>query len=184
MNTRYFSKLRESLPEPVRQFAGLVSLTFVVIFSFYILNVFFGQGDELVEKMKKEEARIAEANKLSKIISTLPSGILTFYEGSNNYNLSKEQYETVCKITKIIPQRAIMGANLINFKATQIYNTNGNQIAETFVNWDEKENKCMAGFVLIGSVDGEEKEKITVSGEVLNFLSTGIDTRVYFIKNF
>jgi hypothetical protein len=27
-------------------------------------------------------------------------------------------------------------------------------------------------------------EKITVNGEVLNFLSTGIDTRVYFIKNF
>ena len=27
-------------------------------------------------------------------------------------------------------------------------------------------------------------ETINVSGEVLNFLSTGIDTRVYFIKNF
>ena len=184
MNIRYFTKLKELLPEPVRQFGGLVSLTLVVIFSFAILNVFFGQGDELVEKMKKEETRIAEANKLSKIISTLPSGILTFYEGSNNYKLSKEQYKTVCKITKIIPQRAVMGANLINFKATQIYNTNGNQIAETFVNWDEKENKCMAGFVLSGSIDGGEKEKITVSGEVLNFLSTGIDTRVYFIKNF
>ena len=184
MNIRYFSKLRELLPEPVRQFGGLVSLTIVVVVSFAILNAFFGEGDELVEKMKKEEARIAEANKLSEIISTLPSGILTFYEGSNNYKLSKEQYETVCKITKIIPQRAVMGANLINFKATQIYNANGNQIAETFVNWDEKEKKCMAGFVLRGSVDGGEKEKITVSGEVLNFLSTGIDTRVYFIKNF
>ena len=46
------------------------------------------------------------------------------------------------------------------------------------------ENKCIAGFVLSGSVDGGENEKITVSGEVLNFLSTGIDTRVYFIKNF
>ena len=43
--------------------------------------------------MKKEEARIAEANKLSKIISTLPSGILTFYEVSDHYKLSKEQYE-------------------------------------------------------------------------------------------
>ena len=184
MNIRYFNKLRELSPEPVRQLGGLIFLTIVVIFSFAILNVFFGQGDELVEKMKKEEARIVEANKLSKIISTLPSGILTFYEGSNNYKLSKEQYEIVCKITKIIPQRAVMGANLINFKATQIYNTNGNQIAETFVNWDEEENKCMAGFVLSGSVDGGEKERITVRGEVLNFLSTGIDTRVYFIKNF
>ena len=89
--------------------------------------------------MKKEEARIAEANKLSEIISTLPSGILTFYEGSDHYKLSKEQYETVCKITKIIPQRAVMGANLINFKATaNIHCTNGNQIAKTFVNWDAK----------------------------------------------
>ena len=69
----YLNKFKEILPEPVRQFGGLVFLTFIVILSFTILNIFFGQGDELVEKMKKEEARIAEANKLSKIISTLPS---------------------------------------------------------------------------------------------------------------
>ena len=180
----YLNKLREVLPEPVRQLTGLVSLTLIVILSFAVLNIFFGQGEELVEKMKKEEARIADANKLSKIISTLPSGILTFYEGSDHYKLSKEQYETVCKITKIIPQRAIMGANLINFKAKQIYTANGNQITKTFVNWDKENNKCIAGFVLSGSINGGEKEKITISGEVLNFLSTGIDTRVYFIKNF
>ncbi len=164
MNVRYFNKLRELLPEPVRQFGGLISLTFVIILSFGILNVFFGQGDELVEKMKKEEARIAEANKLSKIISTLPSGILTFYETSDHYKLSKEQYETVCKITKIIPQRAVMGANLINFKATKIYTTNGNQIAETFVNWDKEKNKCIAGFVLNGSIDGAKKKKLLLVG--------------------
>ena len=184
MNDRYLNKLREFLPEPVRQFAGLISLTFFVILSFAILNIFFGQGEELVKKMKKEEVRIAEANKLSEIISTLPSGILTFYEVSDHYKLSKEQYETVCKITKIIPQRAVMGANLINFKAKKIYTTNGNQIAETFVNWNKESKKCIAGFVLSGKIDNGEKEKITVSGEVLNFLSTGIDTRVYFIKNF
>ena len=183
MNTRYFSKLRESLPEPVRQFGGLVSLTFVVIFSFYILNVFFGQGDELVEKMKKEEARIAEANKLSKIISTLPSGILTFYEASNYYKLTEEQYEKVCKITKIIPQRAVMGANLINFRAHELYTVNGNKINETFVKWDIEKKKCLAGFTVSGNNVGIN-ETVTVSGEVLNFLSTGIDTRVYFIKNF
>jgi len=184
MKDRYLNKLRELLPEPVRQFGGLVSLMFIIILFFAILNVFFGQGEELVEKMKKEEIRIAEANKLSEIISTLPSGILTFYDGSDHYKLSKEQYETVCKITKIIPQRAVMGANLINFKAKKIYTTNGNQIAETFVNWDNESKKCIAGFVLSGSIDDGENEKITVSGEVLNFLSTGIDTRVYFIKNF
>ena len=179
----YLNKLREILPEPVRQFGGLVSLTLIVILSFAVLNVFFGQGEELVEKMKKEEARIAEANKLSKIISTLPLGILTFYEGSDHYKLSKEQYETVCKITKIIPQRAVMGANLINFSAKKLYTINGNKINETFVKWDNEKNKCFAGFTVSGSNVGIN-ETVTVSGEVLNFLSTGIDTRVYFIKNF
>ena len=179
----YLNKLIGILPEPARQFGGLVSLIFIVILSFAILNVFFGQGDELVEKMKKEEARIAEANKLSKIISTLPSGILTYYEVSDHYKLSREQYETVCKITKIIPQRAVMGANLINFSAKKLYTINGNKIKETFVKWDNEKNKCFAGFTVSGSNVGIN-ETVTVSGEVLNFLSTGIDTRVYFIKNF
>ena len=183
MIDRYLIKLKELLPDPVRQFGGLVSLTFIVILSFAILNIFFGQGEELVEKMKKEEARIAEANKLSKIISTLPSGILTFYEGSNHYKLSKEEYETVCKITKIIPQRAVMGANLINFRAHKLYTVNGNKINETFVKWDTEQKRCFAGFTVSGNNVGIN-ETVTVSGEVLNFLSTGIDTRVYFIKNF
>jgi hypothetical protein len=180
---RYFNKLK-MLSETVRQFSGLVILTVIVILSFAILNIFFGQGDELVSKMKKEEARIAKANKLSKLISSLPSGLLVFYEGTDHYKLSEELYETVCNVTKLIPQRAIMGANLINFKAKQIYTNNGNLIDETFVRWDKETNKCIAGFVLSGSLDSGENEKITVSGEVLNFLSTGIDTRVYFIKNF
>ena len=183
MNDKYLNKLKELLPQSIREFGGLVSLTFIVILSFAILNVFYGQGDELVKKMKKEEARIAEANKLSKIISTLPSGILVFYEGSDHYKLSKEQYETVCKITKIIPQRAVMGANLINFKANKLYTINGNKIDDTFVKWDNEKNRCFAGFTVSGSNIGIN-ETVTVSGEVLNFLSTGIDTRVYFIKNF
>jgi len=163
---KYLNKLK-MLSEPVRQFSGLVTVTVIIILSFAILNIFFGQGEELVAKMKKEEERIAEANKLSKLISTLPSGL-----------------ETVCNVTKLIPQRAIMGANLLNFKAKQIYTNNGNLIDETFVRWDKENSKCIAGFVLSGSLDSGENEKITVSGEVLNFLSTGIDTRVYFIKNF
>ena len=183
LQNTYLSKLIKT-SEPVRQFGGLVTITIIVILSFAILNIFFGQGKELVDKMKKEEERIAEANKLSKLISTLPSGLLVFYEGSNHYKLSEELYETVCNVTKLIPQRAVMGANLINFKAKQIYTNNGNLIDKTFVKWDKENNKCIAGFVLSGSLDSGEKEKITVSGVVLNFLSTGIDTRVYFIKNF
>ena len=183
MSDKYSNILKGLMPEPVRKFGGLVSLTFIIILSFAILNIFFGQGEELVEKMKKEEARIAEANKLSKIISTLPSGILTFYDDSDHYKLSKQQYETVCKITKIIPQRAVMGANLINFRAHELYTINGNKIDETFVKWDLEKKKCFAGFTVSGN-NVAINESVTVSGEVLNFLSTGIDTRVYFIKNF
>ena len=182
LQDRYLNKLKE-LPESVRQFAGLVTITVIVILSFAILNNIFGQGEELIEKMKKEEERIAEAQKLNELISTLPSGILVFYEGTDDHKLSAEQYEVVCNATKIVSQRSVMGANLINFKAHKIYTINGNKISETFVKWDNENNKCFAGFVVTGSNVGVN-ETITVSGEVLSFFNTGIDTRVYFIKNF
>ena len=182
LQNRYLNKLRE-LPEPFRQFGGLVTITVIVILSFAILNIFWGQGEELVSKMKKEEARIAEAQKLNELISSLPSGVLVPYEGTKGHKLSEEQHEVVCKATKIVSQRSVMGANLTNFKAKHIYTINGNDIKETFVKWDKEKNKCFAGFVLTGSNVGVN-ETITVSGEVLSFFNTGIDTRVYFIKNF
>ena len=46
-----------------------------------------------------------------------------------------------------------------------------------------KKKKCYAGFTVSGNNVGVD-ETITISGEALSFLSTGIDTRVYFIKNF
>ena len=182
LQENYLNKLKE-LPAYVRQLGGLVTITIIVILSFAILNAFFGQGDELVEKMKKEEERIAQEKKLSELISTLPSGILVPFEGTNNHRLSGEQYKAVCNATRIVSQRAVMGANLINFKAHKIYTINGNKIDETFVKWDEGNNKCFAGFVLSGNNVGVN-ETITVSGEALSFFNTGIDTRVYFIKNF
>jgi len=100
-----------------------------------------------------------------------------------NFKLSDELYEAVCKATKLIPQRAIMGANFLNFRAHEIYTINGNKIDETFVKWDDEKNKCFAGFVVSGNNVGVD-ETVKVSGEALSFLSTGIDTRVYFIKNF
>ena len=44
-------------------------------------------------------------------------------------------------------------------------------------------HKCYAGFTVSGDNVGVN-ESISVSGEALSFLSTGIDTRVYYIKNF
>ena len=179
MNT-YFNKFR-SLPESLRQLIGLIFITIIIIISFSILNTIFGQGDELVKKMKLEEERIAKEKKLSALISKLPSGILVTFDGTDHFKLSDELYEAVCNATKLIPQRAIMGANFLNFRAHEIYTINGNKIDETFVKWDKEKNKCFAGFTVSGNNVGVD-ESITVSGEALSFLSTGIDTRVYYLS--
>ena len=178
----YLNKIKD-LPETVKQFGGLVLIVLIIFFSFSVLNIMFGGGDELVRKMKLEEKRIAEEKKLSELISKLPSGILVTFDGTDHYKLTDEVYEQVCKATKLIPQRAIMGANFLNFRAHEIYTINGNKIDETFVKWDEEKNKCYAGFTVSGDNVGVN-ESIKVSGEALSFLSTGIDTRVYYIKNF
>ena len=178
----YLKKFKE-LPETIRELIGLVVITLIIILSFAILNNMFGEGDELVKKMKLEEERIAKEKKLSELISKLPSGILVTFDGTDHYKLTDELYEQVCKATKLIPQRAIMGANFLNFRAHEIYTINGNKIDETFVKWDQEKNKCFAGFTVSGDNVGVN-ETITVSGEALSFLSTGIDTRIYFIKNF
>ena len=178
----YLHKIKE-LPETTKQFGGLALLMVIVMLSFAVLNNIFGEGDELVAKMKIEEERIAEARKLDKLISSLPSGILVSFDGTDHFRLTDEVYEKVCKATKLIPQRAIMGANFLNYRAHELYTMNGNKISDTFVKWDKEKNKCFAGFVVSGENVGVD-ETITVSGEALSFLSTGIDTRVYYIKNF
>ena len=182
LQNKYLNKLKE-LSEPVRQFGGLVTLTIVVILSFAILNIFWGGGDELIRKMKLEEERIAKEKKLNELISKLPSGILVTFDGTDNYKLTDELYEAVCNATKLIPQRAIMAAHFLNYEAYELYTINGNKIDDTFVKWDKEKNKCFAGYSVSGNNVGVNKTA-TVSGEVLSFLSTGIDTRVYFIKNF
>ena len=178
----YLNKIKY-LPETVKQFGGLVIIILIIFFSFSVLNIMFGGGDELVRKMKLEEERIAQERKLTELISKLPSGILVTFDGTDHFKLTNEVYEQVCKSTKLIPQRAIMGANFLNFRAHEIYTINGNKIDETFVKWDEEKNKCFAGFTVSGDNVGVN-ESVSVSGEALSFLSTGIDTRIYFIKNF
>ena len=173
----------KKLQENLKQLIGLIILIIIIIISFTILNKIFGEGDELVRKMKLEEERIAKEKKLSELISKLPSGILVTFDGTEHYKLSDELYEAVCNATKLIPQRAIMGANFLNYRAHEIYTINGNKINDTFVRWDKEKSKCFAGFTVSGKNVGVD-ETITVSGEALSFLSTGIDTRIYFIKNF
>ena len=170
----YLNKIKD-LPENAKQFGGLVMIILVIISSFFVLNIIFGGGEELVRKMKLEEERIAKEKKLSELISKLPSGILVTFDGTDHYKLTDEIYEQVCKVTKLIPQRAIMAAHFLNYEAYELYTINGNKIDETYVKWDKDKNKCFAGYTVSGNNVGVDK-KANVRGEVLSFLSTGIDT--------
>ncbi len=181
LQDKYSSKLKE-LPEPARQLVGLVVVTIVVILSFAIFNIFFGHDKDLTAKMKREEEKIAEKRKLSDLLSNLPTGILVTYDGTNGFKLSDELYEKVCNATKLITQRTIMGANLINLKAYQIYTGNGNQVKETFVKWDNENKKCVANSKTIF-----EGDAITIdgsSGEIFVFLVQELIQEFILLKIF
>ena len=169
-----FKKFKE-IPKSLRQTVGLVGLTTAIIFSFIFLNIFFGGSNKttnLNENTEKNET----------VISSLPKGRLNFFKSSDGHQLSSIEYEAVCKGTRIVTQRAVMGALIINYKAQVLYNDNGNLIDKYFVKWDSSLKKCLAGYTL-KPLEGTT-ETITISGEAKGFLKTSIDTRVYFIKNF
>ena len=109
------------LPEQIKKYVGLIAIMVTIFFSFLVLNNIFGEGDELVAKMKIEEERIAQERKLNKLISSLPSGVLVSFDGTDNFRLTDELYEAVCNATKLIQQRAIMGATVLNHRAHEIY---------------------------------------------------------------
>ena len=67
MKENYLNKIKE-LPEFVKQTGGLLVLILIIISSFFILNIMFGEGDELVKKMKLEEERKAQEKKLSQLM--------------------------------------------------------------------------------------------------------------------
>ena len=169
-------KKYKETPEGFRKLLGLVGLLAIIIFTFIILNNIF----------IKESEQIAETDKIVEsadtIISSLPSGRLNYYESSDGLQLSPSEYEAVCKNTKIVSQRAMMGANISNISAQKLYTDNGNKIDKFSVNWDGTSNKCFAEYT-IRAMQGTT-DTITVSGQAKGFFNTGIDTRVYFIKNF
>jgi len=145
------------------------------------LDIFFGGREKTVVSDKTVESdKTKEIDKT--LISSLPKGRLNFFESSEGHQLSLSEYETVCKNTKIVTQRAMMGANILNFSATKLYFDNGNKIDERSVRWDSSSNKCFAEYT-IRAIEGVS-DTITVSGEAKGFFKTSIDTRVYFIKNY
>ena len=170
-------KKYKEAPEAIKQMVGLVGLTTLIIFTFIILNIFFGEIKE-----SDKTAEIVKTVEVNKVITLLPRGRLNFYESSEGNQLSLSEYEAVCKNTKIVTQRAMMGANIVNFSATQLYFDNGNKIDERSVRWDSSSNKCFAEYT-IRAIEGVS-DTITVTGEAKGFFKTSIDTRVYFIKNY
>ena len=170
-------KKYKEAPEAIKQMVGLVGLTTLIIFTFIILNIFF-----LEIKESDKTAESVNTPEIDKVITLLPRGILNFFESSDGYQLSPSEYEAVCKNTKIVTQRAMMGANIVNFSATKLYFDNGNKIDERSVRWDSSSNKCFAEYT-IRAIEGVS-DTITVSGEAKGFFKTSLDTRVYFIKNF
>ena len=166
-------------PDSIIGLIGLSSLILIIFFSFLILNIFFGP-DKGAELKIAEQKKVQE--KANEFIATLPRGVLTFYESAKGQRLSPDEYKIVCNNTKIITQRAIMGANITDSKAFNLYTANGGTTGKYSVTWDGKKNKCFAKFT-VKPLQGSSKS-VTVEGEALGFLKTSIDTRVYFIKNF
>ena len=158
---------------------GLVSLTAIIFFIFFVLNIFYGP-DKNSESKLIEQKKVA--TKTNEFIETLPRGVLTFYESKKGLKLSSKEYEIVCNNTKIITQRAIMGANITDSKAFNLYTANGGTTGKYSVSWNEDENRCFAEFT-VKPLEGTS-DSVIVKGEALGFLKTSIDTRVYFIKNF
>ena len=167
-------KKYKEIPEAIKEILGLVGLTITIIFTFMIMNTFIDESEKVEETVKSEE--------VNKVVASLPRGRLNFYESTEGHQLSLSEYEAVCKNTKIVTQRSVMGANIVNISATQLYFDNGNKIDKYSVKWDSSLNKCFAGYT-IRAIEGVS-ETITVSGEAKGFFKTSIDTRVYFIKNY
>jgi hypothetical protein len=71
----------------------------------------------------------------------LPRGVLTLYKSKKGQRLSAEEYKIVCDNTKIITQRAIMGANITDSNAFNLYTANGGTTGKYSVKWDESKKK-------------------------------------------
>ena len=174
------TKSFKELPEGSKHFFGLVTLTITIFLLFFLLNTFFYE-EIISETLITEDEE--QVNPYDELLNSIFKKKLNVYESEDGYLLNADEYKILCSNTKIVTQRAVMGANIINFKAQVIYNANGNLIEETFVKWDDESNQCLAGYVLKGNFN-DEVVTIEDSGQAQSFLNTGVDTRVYFIKNF
>ena len=132
-----------------------------------------------IEVLSKEEAKEVR-DEIELIEKKWPNELEGL--GRNYIHLISPVFDKVCNNTKIITQRAIMGANITDSKAFNLYTANGGTTGKYSVSWNEDENRCFAEFT-VKPLEGTS-DSVIVKGEALGFLKTSIDTRVYFIKNF
>ena len=64
-------------PENLKNSIGLISLTIIIFFTFFILNIFYGPDPNAEKKVAEQKKLQAKANEF---IETLPRGVLTFYK--------------------------------------------------------------------------------------------------------
>ena len=84
-------------PESFKGLIGLTSLTIIIFFTFFVLNIFFGPDKEAELKIAEQKKVQEKANEL---ISTLPRGVLTFYKSDKGKQLSADEYKMICLIQK------------------------------------------------------------------------------------
>ena len=77
-------KKYKEAPEAIKQMVGLVGLTTLIIFTFIILNIFFGEIKE-----SDKTAEIVKTVEINKVITLLPRGRLNFYESSEGHRVTR-----------------------------------------------------------------------------------------------
>ena len=168
-------------PEGLRGLLELGGLMLLIISIFIIFYIIFPGKEKVLEEDIVQDSNQSEEN-YEEVINSLPSGQVNFYASEEGYELTLAEYEAVCKNTKIVTQRAVMGAHITDIDAQKLYKDNGNNIEKSSVKWDSSSNVCMVEYTLEAVVG--TTHTITVVGQAKGFLNTGIDTRVYFIKNY
>ena len=107
------TKSFKELPEGSKHFFGLVTLTISIFLLFFLLNTFF--YEEIISEtlIVEEEEQI---NPYDELLNSIFKKKLNVYESADGYLLNADEYKILCTNTKIVTQRAVMGANIINFK--------------------------------------------------------------------
>ena len=111
-------------PEGLRGLLELGGLMLLIISIFIIFYIIFPGKEKVLEEDLVQESNQSEEN-YEEVINSLPSGQVNFYSSDEGYELTLTEYEAVCKNSKIVTQRSIMGAHITDISAQKLYKDNG-----------------------------------------------------------